>query len=154
MTQMHFGKDFAEILLELSAAGAEFLVVGAHAVAAHGVTRSTKDFDIWVRPTPENARRVWQALLKFGAPIEEVTMQDFAVSGTIFQMGRPPNRIDIITAIRAVDFDEAWPNRMMAKMGGGWYPVIGKDDLIRNKRAVARDYDIADANKLSRVPHQ
>jgi len=147
---MHFGKDFAEILLELSAAGVEFLVVGAHAVAAHGVTRTTKDFDIWVKPTPENARRVWSALLQFGAPIEDLTVEDLSVPGTVFQMGRPPNRIDIITSIRAVEFDEAWPNRLEAKMGGGWYPVIGKSDLIRNKRAVGRDYDIADANKLSR----
>jgi hypothetical protein len=150
MTPMHFAQDFAEMLGELSAAGAEFLVVGAHAVAAHGHSRATKDFDIWIRPTVENAQRVWRALLQFGAPLEVLVLEDLATPGTIFQMGRPPHRIDIITSISGVEFNEAWPNRMMAKMGGGMYPVIGKQDLIRNKRAVGRDYDIADANLLSR----
>jgi hypothetical protein len=147
---MHFAQDFAEMLRELSGAAAEFLIVGAHAVGVHGHPRATKDFDIWVRATSDNAERVWQALLRFGAPLEELTVKDLAASGTIFQMGRPPHRIDIITSITGVEFDEAWPNRILAEMGGGTYPVIGKDDLIRNKRAVGRDYDIADANMLSR----
>jgi hypothetical protein len=150
MTQMHFAQDFAEMLRELSVAGAEFLVIGAHALAAYGHPRNTKDFDIWVRPSNENAQRVWRALVQFGAPLDELTVDDLKVPGTIFQMGRPPHRIDILTSISAVTFDEAWPNRIEARIGGDAYPVIGKNELIRNKRAVGRDHDIADANWLER----
>jgi hypothetical protein len=150
MIQMHFARDFAEMLRELSDAEVEFLVIGAHALAAHGHPRNSKDFDIWVRPSPDNAQRVWRALVRFGAPLHQLTVEDLSVPGTVFQMGQPPLRIDILTSIRDVTFEEAWPNRIEAKMGDGTYPVIGKVEFIRNKRAVGRDQDIVDANLVER----
>ena len=150
MTEMHFGPDFDAMLRELSEAGAEFLVVGAYAFSAHVQARATKDLDIWVRPSGENAARVWRALVRFGAPLDELTVEDLAVQGTIYQMGRPPFRIDILTSISAVSFDEAWKNRVMANFGTGQYPVIGRDDLMKNKAAVGRPQDLLDLDKLRR----
>lgn len=143
-------RDFAEILDELSAAGAEFLVVGAHALAAHGRPRATGDLDIWIRPTPENAERVWNALTRFGAPLREVTLEDLSTPGVVFQIGLPPYRIDILTEISGVSFDEAWPHRLMNRWKARSYAVIGKAELIRNKRAAARPQDLVDADELEK----
>ena len=98
-------RDFAEMLRALSDAGAEFLVVGAHARAAYGEPRATKDLDIWVRPSPENARRVWEALTAFGAPTVDLRVEDLQQPGIVFQLGMPPYRIDILTELTAVEFD-------------------------------------------------
>ena len=141
-------RDFVEILRELSAAGADFLVVGAHALAAHDRPRATGDLDIWVRATPENAKKVWRALGVFGAPLHSVTIDDFSTPGITFQMGLPPYRIDILTAISGVTFDEAWPNRISNEFQGQRYAVIGKDDLIRNKIASGRPKDLVDVDAL------
>lgn len=151
---MHFAADFAEILSELSAAGAEFLIVGAHARAAYGEPRATKDFDIWVRPTPENAARVWRALVKFGAPLRNVSESDFAIPGSTYQIGIPPRRIDILTELTALTFDQAWENKIEATFGSHAYPVIGKRDYIINKRATGRLQDLADADHVERSPIQ
>ncbi len=141
-------RDFAEMLNALSEAGVEYLIVGAHAVALHGHLRATKDLDIWIRPTRENAARVWSALVRFGAPLREVTRDDFATPGTIYQLGIEPNRIDLINDIPAVDFETAWANRATATIDGVEYPVIGRADLIRNKRATGRPHDLEDADAL------
>lgn len=145
-------RDFAEMLHALSDAGAEFLVVGAHARAAYGEPRATKDLDIWVRPTPENARRVWRALAEYGAPLHDLTPEDFSAPGITFQIGMPPYRIDLLTEITAVSFDEAWPNRVIAEFAGGAYPVIGKQEFIRNKKATGRPQDLVDAEHVERSP--
>lgn len=145
-------RDFVEMLQELSAAGAEFLVVGGYALAAHDNPRATKDIDVWIRPTLENAQRVWSALARYGAPMHEVTVSDLSVPGLIYQIGVPPQRIDIITVITGVTFDEAWPKRITAtdpETGVG-YPVIGKAELIVNKRATGRPQDLVDADHLER----
>jgi hypothetical protein len=141
-------RDFVEILRELSDAGADFLVVGAHALAAHDRPRATGDLDIWVRPTPENARKVWRALGAFGAPLQNVTIDDFSAPGVTFQMGLPPYRIDILTEISGVTFDEAWPNRVSNEIHGQPYAVIGKEELIRNKLASGRPKDLVDVDAL------
>src|SRR4051812_1317630 len=101
-------RDFAEMLSALSAAGAEFLVVGAHALAAHGRPRATGDLDIWVRSTSENAEKVWSALARFGAPLSGLSKADLQAPDVVFQIGIEPNRIDILTSIDGVDFDGAW----------------------------------------------
>jgi hypothetical protein len=88
-------RDFVEILSALCAAGAEFLIIGAHALAAHGVPRATGDLDIWVRPTAANAERVLTALRNFGAPLFDLTAADLARADTVFQIGIVPCRIDI-----------------------------------------------------------
>ncbi|HYR28523.1 MAG TPA: DUF6036 family nucleotidyltransferase [Thermoanaerobaculia bacterium] len=141
-------RDYVEMLNELSAASAEFLVIGAHALAAHGYLRATKDLDIWVRPTPENAARVWTALVKFGAPLIGVTQSDFARRGTIYQMGVDPDRIDIITEPAGAEFEDAWQRRVTAVVDGVPYPVIGRDDLIATKRAAGRREDLIDIERL------
>jgi predicted nucleotidyltransferase len=142
--------DFAEILAELSAAGAQFLVVGAHAVAAHARPRATGDLDVWVRPTSENAEKVWSALVAFGAPLHELTEEDLTSEDLVFQMGVEPGRIDILTTIEGVRFEDAWNRRMTLDLGGQSIPLIGLDDLIQNKRALGRPKDLADLDELER----
>jgi hypothetical protein len=132
------------MLAALSAAEAEFLVVGAHAMAVHGRPRATGDLDLWIRRTPDNARRVWSALTRFGAPVRDLTLKDLESPDVVFQMGVPPNRIDIITEIDGVEFEKAWPNRVVATFGGQSVPVLGRAELLANKRAAGRPKDRAD----------
>ena len=141
-------RDFAEMLSALSEAGTEYLVVGGYAVIAHGYPRATGDIDIWVRPTPENAERVMLALKRFGAPLADLTEQDLVTPGLIFQIGVVPNRIDILTEIDGVTFDEAWASRITASVEGQEIPVLGKTALLRNKKATGRTKDLLDANWL------
>ncbi len=141
-------RDFAEMLAELHAAGADFLVVGAHALAAHGRPRATGDLDIWVRSTPENARRVYAALQRFGAPLEDLTLADLATPDVVYQIGVPPARIDILTSISGVTFEEGWASRITTAVGELEVPVIGRDRLIQNKRAAGRPRDLADLADL------
>lgn len=100
--------DFKDMLSALSDAGVDFLVVGAYALAAHGLPRATGDIDIWIRPTPENAERVWRALAAFGAPTRRMAASDFTQPDIVFQMGVAPRRIDLLTSISGVTFEEAW----------------------------------------------
>jgi hypothetical protein len=141
-------RDFAEMLSALFAARAEFLVVGAHALAAHGFPRATGDLDIWVNATPENAPRVWKALVEFGAPLEDLALEELSRPGIIFQMGQPPHRIDVITRIDGVVFADAWPNRLEATIDGRELPLLGRADLVTNKRAAGRPKDVADLATL------
>lgn len=143
--------DYRDMLSELCAAGAEFLVVGAYALAAHGLPRATGDFDIWVRPDPTNAPRVFQALARFGAPLFGLSAADLAVPGIVLQIGVVPSRIDIITRISGVDFAEAWEGRVRADLHGVTVPVIGRSELIRNKRAAGRPKDLVDVAVLTGV---
>ena len=140
------------MLRELSATEADFLIVGGYAVAAHGYVRSTADFDIWVRPTAENAVRVYRAIARFGAPLDELVVEDLASPGLIYQIGIKPERIDILTRISGVDFDTAWARRTEVTVDGALYSVIGRQDLITNKRASGRPLDLIDADKLERFP--
>ena len=141
-------RDFAEMLSALSEAGADFLVIGAHAVAVHARPRATGDLDIWVRATPENAERVWTALVAFGAPLHQLTRKDLASDDVVFQIGVAPNRIDLLTTIAGVSFDEAWPRRTTVELWGLSVPVIGREDLVRSKRAAGRPRDLADLAEL------
>jgi hypothetical protein len=141
-------RDFVEMLHALSAAGADFLVVGAHALAAHDQPRATEDLDIWVRPSPDNAEKVWRGLAAYGAPLENLSAEELAVPGLVFQLGVKPYRVDILTAISGVTFDEAWPNRVIVNQYGLTYGVLGRNELVRNKRASGRPKDIVDADNL------
>src|SRR6266436_115725 len=109
--------DFSEILLAFNAHHVEYLLVGAHALAAYGHVRATKDLDVWVRPEIDNAERVLSALTRFGAPLHGLSQKDLTDRGTIFQIGVPPLRIDIITSIDGVEFAEAWPDRLETALG-------------------------------------
>jgi len=142
-------RDFVEMLSALSEARVEYLLVGAHALAAYGIPRATGDIDIWVRPSPENAGRVRVALATFGAPLFDLTIDDLSKSGTVFQIGVPPGRIDILTSISGVTFDEAWPRRTSVNLPGLVVPVIGRADFVVNKRATGRPKDLADLALLA-----
>src|SRR5436305_1722337 len=111
-------RDFAEMLDALFAAGADFLIVGAHALAAHGRPRATGDLDIWIRPTSENAERVWRALVKFGAPLTELRVEDLATTEIVFQIGIAPARIDLLTSLTGLEFDGAWSRRQLIEIEG------------------------------------
>ncbi|MGH7753876.1 MAG: hypothetical protein ACREN5_13775 [Gemmatimonadales bacterium] len=136
------------MLSALRDAGAEHLIVGAHALAAHGRPRATGDLDIWVRPSPENARRVHTALKTFGAPLGDLSVADLSSPDLVFQIGVAPARIDILTSVSGVRFEEAWPDRLMVRVGELDVPVIGRATLIRNKRAAGRPRDLADLADL------
>ena len=142
-------RDFVEMLSALDAAGAEYLVVGAHALAAHGVPRATGDLDIWVRATPGNARRVLAALHDFGAPLFDLTPDDLSRPETVFQIGVVPVRIDLLTSISGVGFDEAWAGRIEVSIEGVTVGVLGREELLRNKRATGRPKDLLDAESLA-----
>jgi hypothetical protein len=133
------------MLSALSAENAEYILVGAYALAAHGLPRATGDLDIWIRRSDENAERVWRALERFRAPLSTLTIADLKSPEIVFQIGAAPNRIDILTSIDAVDFAEAWPRRTEVEIAGRKVAVIGRDDLLRNKRAAGRPKDLADA---------
>ena len=140
--------DYRELLAEFNAHGVEFLVVGAHALAAHGRIRATKDLDVWVRPSPQNASRVLAALRAFGAPLYDLTEEDLRTPGVVFQIGVEPIRIDILTAIDAVSFDEAWSDRLRAEFEGEPVAVLSRTMLMRNKAAAGRAQDLADVEWL------
>lgn len=146
--------DFRDFLEELVRADAQFMVVGAHALAAHGVPRATVDLDVWIARSPENARRVWAALLSFGAPVHAlaITEADFMRADLVAQFGLPPFRIDVLTGVSGLDFDEAWPDRLDSNFMDVRVPFLGRSSLIRNKRASGRTKDIADIESLGDGP--
>jgi hypothetical protein len=136
------------MLSAFSAEGVEFMIVGAYALAAHGLPRATGDLDLWVGTEGENPARVRRALVRFGAPVEELSEEDLRRPGLVFQIGVAPQRIDILTSIDGVEFREAWPHRLVAELGGLRLPVISREDLIRTKRACGRPQDLADIASL------
>jgi hypothetical protein len=136
--------DFGDLFAALNGAGARYLLVGGYAVAFHAQPRFTKDLDVWTDLDPVNAARVLGALRQFGAPLHELTTADLERPGTVFQIGVPPNRIDVVTAIDGVTFREAWPDRAETTYGDQTVPVIGRRHLIQNKRASGRPQDLLD----------
>jgi hypothetical protein len=143
-------QDFRDLLAEFNARQVEFLLVGAHALAAHGHVRATQDLDLWVCPSPDNAKRIIEALRAFGAPLHDLTEKDLSTPGVIFQIGVEPIRIDILTVIDGVQFDEAWSDRLMSKFADQPVGVLSRDHLIKNKLAVARTQDLADVEALKK----
>ena len=140
--------DFSELIAEFCAHHVDFLVVGAHALAAHGHVRATKDLDVWVRPTIANGSRVLSALRAFGAPLHDLTAEDLATPGVVFQIGVAPIQIDILTAVDGLNFDVAWSGRVGSEFGGQQVFVLSREHLIANKRASGRLQDLADVERL------
>ena len=137
-------KNFKDMLSALNDSRVDYLVVGAHAMAAYELVRATGDFDIWVRPDAQNAERVWTRLKNSGAPRRRLKIDDFCAPNNVYQIGVEPDRIDILTSIDGVDFDAAWQNRKQARINGTSVPVLGRDELMKNKRAAGRPKDLAD----------
>src|SRR5678815_102389 len=136
--------DFVDLLRAFAAAEVRFLVVGAYALALHGRPRATGDLDVWIDATPENAVRTMKALAAFGAPLADLSIEDFSRPGVTYQIGVPPGRIDILTELTGLTFAEAWPDRMRRAFGDVDVDFIGRDAFIRNKRATGRAKDLAD----------
>ena len=132
------------MLNALNDSGVEYLVVGAHALAAYGQPRATGDFDIWIRTTADNVERVWAALAAFGAPRRRLTKKDLCTPDNVYQIGVAPYRIDILTSITGVEFEDAWIHRNQAQINGISVAVISRNDLLKNKRATGRPKDLAD----------
>jgi hypothetical protein len=145
--------DFRDFLLALAQHEVEFLIVGAYALSFHGAPRASGDIDILVRPSSDNSARVWKALVEFGAPVESagVVQSDFARPDLVYQIGLPPRRIDLLTSISGVSFDDAWSSRVSAQLGGRPVHFIGREAFLRNKQAAGRPKDLADAARLSKV---
>ena len=144
--------DYLDLLRSLLAADVRFMVVGAYAVGVHGRPRATKDLDVWVEPSVENAPKVIRALRDFGAPLMGLTEKDLATPEAGLQIGSEPLRIDVLTKISGISFEEAWPTRTHADFAGDVRcPVIGIEALITNKRAAARPQDLADVAALEKI---
>ena len=140
--------DYKEMLQCLNAEGVDYLLIGAYAMAAHGFPRATMDIDIWVKPSPENAKAVWKALQRFGAPLGQIAVEDFTKDDIIFQIGVAPRRIDIITGVSALNFDETISRAIEVHVEGLKVLIPSVSDLITNKKATGRIKDLADVETL------
>ncbi len=137
-------QDYKDMLAALLGEKADFLIVGAYALAVYGLPRATGDIDLFVGTNPENSKKVYQALAQFGAPMTELTPHTFTQEDVIFQLGVAPNRIDLLTSISGVSFADAWSRPQWTEVEGLKLPVLSIEDLIRNKTAAGRPKDIAD----------
>ena len=144
--------DFLDLISSFNAAEVRYLLIGGYAVGFHGRPRATKDLDVWVEASLENAPRIIDALRSFGAPLRDLSADDFAAPGKFYVMGRPPLRIDVVTTIDGVQFGAAWGRRVPLEVSPGVpCSLISLDDLIANKRAAARPQDLVDAAELEAI---
>jgi hypothetical protein len=146
---MRLNEDWRQFIELLNSQGVEYLIVGGLAISFHAEPRFTGDLDVLVRPSPDNAAKVLEAIRAFGLGTLGVTAEDLQQEDQIIQFGYRPRRIGIVTSITAVPFDEAWASRVPAKLDGIPVHFIGREALIRNKRAVGRERDLADLKMLS-----
>jgi hypothetical protein len=152
VTRAELNDDFVDLLHCLLEGHVDFVIVGAHALAAHGLPRATGDLDVLVRPTSDNADRIVHALEKFGAPLAAhgVSRADFEIPENVYQIGLPPRRIDLLTSISGVSFDEARDSQIVIHLEGMDLPVLGRATLVKNKRAAGRPKDLVDLEMLER----
>lgn len=151
---MPIPSDYSELLSILNTARAKYLIVGAYAVTHYTEPRYTKDLDIWVEASPANARKIYQALKKFGAPLEKITPEDFTNQKLIYQIGVAPVRVDIIMGLPGLPFRKAWSNRTVASWEGIQVNILGLNDLIKLKEKAKRTVngnDLADLRRVSRL---
>jgi hypothetical protein len=145
---MDLAPDFDEFIGSLTAHGVEFVIVGAYALAFHGVPRFTGDIDILVRPTLHNATRLLDALDAFGFPVAELRPEMVADRRRMLQMGVPPVQIHVMSAISGVEWDEVWADRIDGPLGRHTVSFLGRATFLRNKRAAGRPKDLADIDAL------
>ncbi len=144
------GQDLRDLLGLFEQHGVRYLIVGGFAVGAHGFPRYTKDLDVWLECTTENARRVLAALAEFGFGSLELCEQDLATPDLVIQLGYEPNRVDLLTGLTGVVFEDAYPKRVNAAVDGLMLPIIDRESLARNKRAFGHAQDLVDAEDLER----
>lgn len=149
---MKLQRDLREFIGLLSSHGVEYVVVGGYAVAYHGHPRYTGDIDVLIRSTADNADRMLAVLNAFGFGSVGVDVETLTTPERIIQLGRPPNRIDVLTSISGVPFDEAQASQVLAELDGLTVPFLGRDALLKNKRASGRAKDLADVEELERLP--
>jgi hypothetical protein len=145
---MEVQPDFKELLALLNKHSVEYIVVGGYALAFHGAPRFTGDIDIYVRPEPENAARVLDALTELGFGSVGLTKEDFSIPNKVIQLGTPPVRVDFITSITGVSWEEATSARIIGSYGDVPVFFIGRREFITNKRAMGRKKDLADIEAL------
>lgn len=141
-------QDFKDLLAVFNAESVKFLVIGGYAVIKHTEPRYTKDLDLWVSVKDDNPGRVYSALKQFGAPLTNLSPEDFSRKGYFYTMGMAPRRVDILFDVTDLDFDECWERRVESDIGGVAIYFISASDLIINKEAVGRYQDLADVEKL------
>jgi len=151
MSDRLFNADYRDMITCLQDEGVEFMLVGGYAVGLHGWPRTTFDIDFWILANPENAAAVIRALGKFGAPLMDLTEEDFHKPGMVFQIGTEPQRIDILSAVSGLSYQDAVSRAVTMSVDGLSLKVISLDDLIVNKRASGRPKDIADALTLEKL---
>jgi len=149
---IELNRDWTEFLSLLISKRVRFVLVGGHAVAAHGEPRLTEDLDVFVEPTLANATRLRDALSAFGFGADLPPARELAIPGKIWMLGRKPWRIDVLTKIDGVTFRQAWKGRVRVDFGPGALSVIGRKDLIANKRASGRQKDLRDVAILESMP--
>lgn len=148
---MEISSDYKDLLITLNEYKVKYLVVGAYAVSFYTQPRFTKDLDIWVQPTEENSKKIYQALIKFGAPLRNVSSEDFTNRKLIYQIGVAPVRIDIIMQLPSLKFEKAWENRRKIKFADVQTNIIGIEELIIAKQELGRDQDILDVKNLKKA---
>jgi len=144
---MKVHEDFKEFIEALNKNDVEYVIVGAFALAFHGHPRATGDIDIWLRPTPQNAKALLKALYDFGFGEWDISEND-VLSGKIIQLGYPPVRIDLITLMEGLTHEEIWEARQLGMFGDQQVFYIGREAFIRNKKAAGRHRDLADLELL------
>ena len=145
---MQANEDFKDLFSIFNEEGVEYLIVEAYPVMYYAEPRFTKGIDIWVNPTMENAGRVWNALRRFGAPLENITKEDFVNKELVYQIGIAPNRIDILMDIGNIPFNSAYRNSETTTYDGVTIKIVGKEDLIQSKKTIARKQDLIDIERL------
>lgn len=145
---MELNPDWSEFVELLNESGVEYLVIGAFALAFHGLPRATGDIDFWVRNTSENAGRLLSALDRFGFSSLGLKAEDFMSPNAVIMLGRPPRRIDLLTGIDGLEFDESWQRRVLGHLGSMPVYFISRDDFVKNKLAAGRPKDLIDAEAV------
>ncbi len=146
---MDLAPDFDEFIGSLIARGVEFLIVGAYALALHGAPRFTGDLDVFVRPTLDNASRLLAAVASFGFPVTDLRPTDLVEPRRMLQMGVEPVQIHVITSISGVTWEEAWADRVIARLGAHDVGILGRSSFVKNKRAAGRPKDLADVDAIT-----
>lgn len=148
---MKWNQDYFDMFAALNAVNVRYLIVGAYAVGFHAEPRTTKAIALWVEAAAENAQRLYKALAEFGAPLEHATVEDFSNTEMVFQIGVPPNRIDIIMSLEGIAFEEAWQARVETSYDGQKVFMIGREELIAVKKIAGRPQDVEDVKALEAV---
>ena len=146
---MELNPDFGDLLSAFDDRKVRFLLVGGYALSFYGRPRTTGDLDLWVEPTRRNAGRVLLALEDFGAPLVDLSLKDLVTPGLVFQIGVAPYRVDILTSLTGLRFEIAWRRRRRAHYGRIPISLLSESDFVKNKRALGRARDLADAEEIA-----